>query len=85
MAKFSFCRGIILDANFCDTTCRLRESCAYYDVDFYRKHAGHLEDFTELYPIVGCDWFIPNGKEQVETEKVLVDPFGDDVEFASNR
>ena len=84
MAKFSFCRGIILDANFCDTTCRLRESCAYYDVDFYRKHVEHLEDFTELYPINTCDWFIPKKPEKFEMEMELVDPFGENVDFVSN-
>jgi hypothetical protein len=58
MAKYSFCRGIFLDANFCEVTCKRRERCAYYDVEFYRKHGHHLDEFEELFPHEPCGWFV---------------------------
>lgn len=58
MAKFAFCHGWYLDANFCEVTCKRRERCAYYDVDFYRKHGHHLYEFEELFPHEPCEWFM---------------------------
>ena len=44
--------------DFNEVTCPRRESCAYYDVNFYRKHVHHLDDFEEMFPFEPCQFFI---------------------------
>jgi hypothetical protein len=59
MPKYSFCHGWTVDVRkgFSEVTCRRRESCRYYDVDFYRHHGHHLEDFDEMFPFEPCLFF----------------------------
>ena len=58
MARYGFCHGWYLDRGFAEVTCKRRETCAYYDVDFYRHHVHHLDDFEEMFPIDPCPWYL---------------------------
>ena len=77
MAKWSFCHGWTVDARkgFCEVTCKRRESCAYYDVDFYRKHGNHLDDFEEMFPSEPCQFYIASHTSSVENENTKPDFF----------
>lgn len=57
---YSFCHGWTVDERkgFNEVTCKRRESCAYYDVDFYRKHGQHLDDFDEMFPPEPCPYYV---------------------------
>lgn len=68
--KYSFCHGwMVRPRDFNEVTCRRRESCRYYDTEFYRKHAHHLDDFDEMFPMEPCQFFIPRGDARVTEEK----------------
>ena len=62
MAKplYSYCHGWTIDAKkgFCEVTCKRRERCRYFDIDFYRHHGHHLDDFEEMFPMEPCQYFI---------------------------
>ena len=77
MAKWSFCHGWTVDARkgFCEVTCKRRETCAYYSVDFYRKYGDHLEDFEEMFPMEPCQFFIEREGVRPEKEETNDDPF----------
>ena len=66
MPKYSFCHGWTVDVRkgFSEVTCRRRESCRYYDVEFYRHHGHHLEDFDEMFPFEPCQFFLPRGESR---------------------
>ena len=67
-AKFGFCHGwMVSPKDFNEVTCPRRESCAYYDVNFYKHHVHHLEDFDEMFPFVPCQFFVK--KQSVETKE----------------
>ena len=57
--RFAFCHGWTIDKNFSEVTWKRREKCQYYDVDFYRKHVHHLEEFEEMFPSEPCSYFLP--------------------------
>lgn len=73
MPIFAFCHGWTVDERkgFSEVTCRRRESCPYYDVDFYRHHGHHLEDFEELFPSEPCQYFTkPVDETPADTDEV---------------
>lgn len=55
--------------DFNEVTCPRRESCAYYDVNFYRKHVHHLDDFEEMFPLEPCQFFIQKQGTQPRENK----------------
>lgn len=71
MAKWSFCHGWTVDARkgFCEVTCKRRETCAYYSVDFYRKYGDHLDDFEEMFPMEPCEFYTPRATELKQEEE----------------
>ncbi len=67
-AKFGFCHGwMVSPKDFNEVTCPRRESCAYYDVNFYKHHVHHLDDFEEMFPFEPCQFFVK--KQSVETKE----------------
>lgn len=78
MATWAFCHGWMVDPiDFTEVTCKNREKCAYYDIDFYRKHGHHLDDFEELFPMKPCQGFVLKAGCQLDEEKIdNSDPFG---------
>ena len=69
--KYSFCHGwMVRPRDFNEVTCRRRESCRYYDVEFYKKHAHHLDEFEEMFPMEPCQFFLPNYKSVKKEEGV---------------
>lgn len=77
MAKWSFCHGIMVNPNgFTEVSCRQRERCAYYDVEFYKHHKHHLDDFEEMFPFAPCPHFIARHgavKEEKSKEQSFVE------------
>ena len=71
MAKWSFCHGWTVDASkgFCEVTCKRRETCAYYSVDFYRKYGDHLDDFEEMFPFEPCKFYLAKEQPAKENEE----------------
>ena len=71
MAQFSFCHGwMVSPKDFNEVTCPRRESCAYYDVLFYRHHGHHLDDFDEMFPFEPCQFYIKKiGVQKEEDQK----------------
>ena len=71
MVKYSFCHGWAINpVDFTEVTCRNREKCAYFDVEFYRKHGNHLEEFEELFPFDPCGFFFPKQEaKNIEKEE----------------
>lgn len=68
--KFGFCHGWMIEPfGHSEVTCKQRERCAYYDVEFYRKHGNHLEDFEEMFPFEPCKFFFPKKVEEKKAEK----------------
>lgn len=68
MPKYAFCHGWTVDARkgFNEVTCQCRESCAYYDVNFYRHHLHHLDDFEEMFPFEPCQYFLKKSEREVQ-------------------
>jgi hypothetical protein len=74
--KWAFCHGVILSPHgFSESTCKRRERCAYYDEDFYRKHLYHLDEFSEMFPIEPCPYFIAKAGVTERKAEPVNDPF----------
>ena len=73
MADFAFCHGWYINRDYNEVMCKKRGRCPYYDIDFYRKHGNHLQDFEELFPEEPCKWFRGS---VVEEKEEVVDLFG---------
>ena len=78
MAKYGFCHGWSIDPiDHSEVTCKKRDKCAYFDIDFYRHHGDHLEDFEELFPFHPCPLFVlKQGCRIDERHDDDEDPFG---------
>lgn len=56
--QYAFCHGYGINPyDFTEVTCRFRERCPYYDVDFYRKYGDRLNEFDELFPFMPCSFY----------------------------
>ena len=72
--KFGFCHGWMFSPfGFGEVTCKRRECCRYYDVDFYKNHGNHLDDFEEMFPMEPCPFFLAM-EEKRKTETIESDP-----------
>lgn len=70
MARYSFCHGWMIDPNgLAEVTCKHRDNCVYYCIDFYRRYAGHLDEFEEMFPTIPCKHFIARATEITPKEK----------------
>lgn len=69
ITKFAFCHGWVLDQNYNEVTCKVRERCLYFDVSFYRNHGHHMDEFEELFPFEPCGWFLERSKQEVAMTK----------------
>lgn len=70
MAQYSFCHGWMIEPHgFSEVTCKHRDNCAYYCVDFYRRYADRLDDFEEMFPMSPCKFFIARNVEITPEEK----------------
>lgn len=65
MVKYSFCHGwMVSPRDFNEVTCKRRDSCSYYDADFYGNHLHHLEEFDEMFPFEPCQFFLQRGESR---------------------
>lgn len=68
--KYGFCHGWMIEpVGHTEVTCKQRERYAYFDVEFYRNHGHHLEDFEEMFPYEPCKFFIPKSVEEKNVKK----------------
>lgn len=77
--KFSWCYGVVLDGNFREQTCKLRNRCAYYVEDLFRRFSfDQLEDdFLLNEPGRECQYFLE--REGVRPENADADENGNAV------
>lgn len=68
--KYAFCHGwMVSPADHNEVTCKKRENCVYFDLEFYRKHGHHLDEFDEMFPYEPCQFFFPKKVEEKKAEK----------------
>lgn len=69
-AKYAFCHGWMIEPfGHTEVTCKKRESCAYFDIDFYSKHKHHLDEFEEMFPFEPCQFFFGKTGAETKSEK----------------
>lgn len=85
MSKYGFCHGWMVDPiDHTEVTCKRREKCAYFDIDFYHNHGSHLEDFEELFPFSPCEYFVLKAGCQIREERHDdEDPFGGLIDYGN--
>ena len=71
MAKYSYCYGIVKDANWMEHTCERRDDCIYYHIDNMRNYWTN-PDYQMFVPPVHdgvCPYFKDRGREELRPMK----------------
>lgn len=74
-ARYHFCLGIILDGNYVEQTCKVRDNCQFYLHDLFHRYPRALGEGEMILnePGRSCTCYLPR-QEKVEV-KVEEDPF----------